>query len=416
MKGGVEALSLRHAMALCFPPLPQRPDIAPVAGHAAAAMRETIAAGLHAALDDEWWLFRDRTVGGASVPFVLLHRLHGIAVVPSETAPDGIVAGLRRLLDEAGFSGTFRGTLPIVSIGIADLADGSPGDTIPAAFGPAPALSVDDPDWVEWVADQLTVETDLVSTATAPPPAADASGGLLVLLPPDDETAFARPDEPAAAPSHIPPGFSPAREGASAALPPDALSRMPPSPTMSTRGKTDGGRRQSAAALAGIVGLGSVALASVVLALSTIPSATPGRPPNADWGTAGSSMAADDLRRLSVPTPNVVPQAHAEAVAIRPPAPAAPAPASPEGEASGSRPRDGGDVAAPAPPEAALPAEDDRPAALAERYREPSRRRAQALRSSRAVAAEAPPRFRPWWERLKARPVPEQPYINRNQP
>jgi hypothetical protein len=415
MSGGVPALYLPYAMALCFPPLPRALDIAP-ASDRVAATPETIAARLHAALDGEWWMFRDRVIANRSAPLVLLHRRHGIAVALSDAAPRDLVVEFRRLLDEAGFSETFRGVLPIVTVDLADLASGAPGDIVAVAFRDAPTLSIDDPDWVEWVADQLTVESDLVPTAALPAAAAETSGDLIMLLPPDDDTAFARPDAPSAAARDIPPRFAaPAPEGPSAASPrPDPAAQTPPIPRISIGHGTDGNRRRPAAVLAGIVGLGSVALASVALALSTIPSATRERAVNADRAAASSEVRADDVLSLA-PAANVLMPARVEAAVI--PLPAPPAPAGPEGRASsGRQPGDGGSAGLPsASPEAApSAAEGDGSGASAEQQRKPSRRRAQASRSSRPVAAEAPSSFHPWREWL--RPRPGQPHINRNQP
>src|SRR5690348_5428228 len=137
-------------MALVFPPYPKVSDAVPARGAGETVGHDVIAAHLDAALDEEWWILRDRTIGGESVPFEIMHRRHGIAIATPGAERHEIIPALRRLLDEQGFSRTFRGTLPIVAVEWGELGSGTPGDAARSGFCDAPTLSVDDPDWVEW--------------------------------------------------------------------------------------------------------------------------------------------------------------------------------------------------------------------------------------------------------------------------
>jgi hypothetical protein len=116
---------------------------------------------------EEWWVLRDclqrrpdeDAVGGVEpAGWVVLQQALGIAIATAENAPAGAEEQVRNRLRQSGFAEMFTGELPIVSVRLDAAADPAISllDRIRAAFvDPPVALSVDDPDWPEWVVDVL---------------------------------------------------------------------------------------------------------------------------------------------------------------------------------------------------------------------------------------------------------------------
>jgi hypothetical protein len=138
-------------------------------------------------LDDEWYVFygRELTVGEdeGRFDFILLHRDHGIAIVATDVATEAIDAAptaaiMRRYLEELGFPPLFAKPPAIVVLGVVAPFDGLL-DALLARFAASPRTKPNDPDWVEWLADRLTVPADLVATS---------------VLVPDETTDTAEPD------------------------------------------------------------------------------------------------------------------------------------------------------------------------------------------------------------------------------
>jgi hypothetical protein len=126
---------------------------------------------LRTQLDEEWYVFygRELTVGGeqGSFDFLLLHREHGMAVLAIDVADAEIdgpftIALIRRFLEEQGFPALFAKPPAIVVLGVVPPFDGL-RDLLLDRFAAAPHTRPSDPDWVEWLADRLTVAGDLTS-------------------------------------------------------------------------------------------------------------------------------------------------------------------------------------------------------------------------------------------------------------
>jgi hypothetical protein len=137
----------------------------------------TVFAALRSQLDDEWYVFygRELTVGEdeGRFDFILLHRDHGIAIAATDVATEAIDAAptaafMRRYLEQLGFPAIFAKPPAIVVLGLVAPFDDLQ-DALLARFAASPRTKPNDPDWVEWLADRLTVPADLVATSVPVP-------------------------------------------------------------------------------------------------------------------------------------------------------------------------------------------------------------------------------------------------------
>ena len=131
---------------------------------------------LRTQLDDEWYVFygRELTVGDEQgrLDFILLHRECGVAIIAVDVPDAAIdaaptVAIMRRYLDELGFVALFARPPSVVMLGAMRPLEGL-RDALLDRFAAAPPSRPADPDWVEWLADRLTVAADLTTTDVAP--------------------------------------------------------------------------------------------------------------------------------------------------------------------------------------------------------------------------------------------------------
>ncbi|MDB5405111.1 MAG: hypothetical protein JWL84_23 [Rhodospirillales bacterium] len=159
-------------MAVMFPQRLPGDSIDP-SGDAAAVF-----SALQAELDDEWYVFHDRelTVEGEQrgFDFILLHREHGIAILAVDLPDEEIdapvaIAVIRRFLEEQGFPALFAKPPAIVVLGVVP-PFAAFEEVLASRFAAAPRTRPSDPDWVEWLADRLTVTNDLASEPMIAPP------------------------------------------------------------------------------------------------------------------------------------------------------------------------------------------------------------------------------------------------------
>jgi hypothetical protein len=131
---------------------------------------------LRTQLDDEWYVFygRELIIGDEQgrLDFILLHRECGVAIIAVDVPDAAIdaaptVAIMRRYLDELGFAALFARLPSVVVLGVVPPLDGL-RDALLDRFAALPLSRPADPDWVEWLADRLTVAADLTTTDVAP--------------------------------------------------------------------------------------------------------------------------------------------------------------------------------------------------------------------------------------------------------
>ena len=163
-RGSGRALNPRRVMALMFPPSFPSNEPADVAD----AM---VFAALRNRLNDGWQVFYDRTIEAngekGRIDFVALHSQRGIAalaVADADMEIDFSAAELSvaTMLREHGFLELFD-SLPRIA-GLAIPPDGR-ADVLKRLEEALPTMTdarPNDPDWVEWTADRLSVESDFV--------------------------------------------------------------------------------------------------------------------------------------------------------------------------------------------------------------------------------------------------------------
>ncbi|HZB93787.1 MAG TPA: hypothetical protein VE397_20230, partial [Stellaceae bacterium] len=156
-----------------------------------------------AALPEEWILLRQRRIGDAAPAAVLVHPGIGVALV--DLAPDPLAAGqpaLRARLEQEGFGRFFPGELSIVTVAVAAEEIDAVGERLEAAFGAAPRLAIDDPDWADAVVELLLQPEDVAMAPVGE--IADAGPNPHAVPPPYAEPVPA-PPPPRAQPEPEPP-------------------------------------------------------------------------------------------------------------------------------------------------------------------------------------------------------------------
>jgi len=131
-------------------------------------------------LDAGWHVLVDLRISGSidvvGADYVIMHAQAGVALVDLTLArTDDAQEGLRRLMDDTGFSGEFPGALPIVSV-VLDTADTWLGDELEAAFADAAPLTVANPQWV-YALRGLLVQTERATDPSISPIFSGSSAG-----------------------------------------------------------------------------------------------------------------------------------------------------------------------------------------------------------------------------------------------
>jgi hypothetical protein len=137
-------------------------------------------------LDAGWQIVHDCEVRAGSevisIAFVLLHRDYGIALLdiaePGEVDdPDLAIAAMRAMLEEIGFTRRYRGHVALIARSILPAAVSDLAALLSAWFAAAPASTIGDPTWLDWVLPRL-VAAEAAMPSIRPTGPATAELGL----------------------------------------------------------------------------------------------------------------------------------------------------------------------------------------------------------------------------------------------